>query len=60
MCVSAAFLFQGIGFFDVGLAVMAKNWNYLLDHLILLDPQLDRLQSSEKIALLKSRLQPIR
>lgn len=55
----AALLFDGVGFFDVGLAVMTRNWAFLLKHLILLDGELESLPPCEKIRLLQSRLSPI-
>ncbi|KAK9858460.1 hypothetical protein WJX84_011199 [Apatococcus fuscideae] len=54
-----ALLFEGIGFFDVGLAVFCRHWHVLLKHLLILDPQLDKLPPAEKIRLLKSRLSPV-
>ncbi len=53
----AALAFQGIGVFEVGLAVFLGRYDYLLDHLV--TPGAAGKERSELAAMLKSRLRPI-
>lgn len=59
LCVLAALIFEGIGFFDVGFLVMTGKLDRLASHLIPLSPQMAARGQADLVELLKSRLQPI-
>jgi hypothetical protein len=58
--LAAALVFQGIGFFDVGLAVFTRRYAFLARHLSRYSSRLASMTDAEVVALLKSRLAPIR
>lgn len=58
VCV-AALVFQGIGVFDVGLAVFTGNLRFLVDHMVLCGPKMTKMSHDELVSLLKDRLKPV-
>ena len=55
----AAFVFKGVGFFDVGLAVMTGRLDRLAACLVPCSPEVAAMADTEIIELLKSRLRPV-
>ena len=59
VALRAALVFEGIGFFDVGLAVFCGRYGFLLGHLLSCGPKTGDMTHAEKIAMLKQRLRPV-
>ena len=57
-CV-AALVFEGVGWFDVGLAVFTGRYSFLADKFVPYSARFAALSQLEIIQLLKSRLQPV-
>lgn len=55
----AALVFQGVGWFDVGLAVFIRRYGLLADKFVPYSARFAALTREEVIQLLKSRLQPV-
>ena len=60
MCVLAALVFQDIGVFEVGLLVFLGRMDTLARHILPCDAAMAELSLSDRISLLKRRLEPIR
>lgn len=57
---AGALVFQGIGFFDVGLAVFMRRWGYLQRHLVRYSKTLAAMSEDEVVAMLQDRLKPVK
>jgi hypothetical protein len=55
----AALVFEGIGWFDVGLAVLLRRYGFLIDHLVPYSERLAAMSRTELEALIRSRLRPV-
>ena len=56
---AAALVFCGIGFFEVGLAVLLRRYGFLLRHLSRYSARLAAMSDAELTQLLRARLAPI-
>ncbi len=56
----AALVFEGVGWFDIGMAVFCRRYDALLRWCVAHDDRLAALSRGEVVALLQSRLRPIR
>jgi hypothetical protein len=54
-----ALVFEGVGWFDVGMAVFCRRYDALLRWLVAYDERMAAMSSAQRIALLKSRLKPV-
>lgn len=57
--ICAALVFEGIGFFDVGLAVFTGRLAWLADRIVPCGPRQAARSREEWVAVLKKRLQPV-
>ena len=57
--LTAALVFEGVGWFDVGAAVFCRRYDALLRWLLPYDGRMEAMSRSESISMLKSRLRPI-
>jgi fatty acid desaturase len=55
-----AFVFLNIGFFDVGAAVLAGKWDFLVKHFARYSKKFAEMSDEEVVEELKRRLQPIK
>ncbi len=56
----AAIVFEGIGIFDVGVAVFSGNLGFLADHMIPCGDKMASLTREQLIKLLRMRLRPVK
>ena len=54
-----ALVFEGVGWFDVGMAVFCGRYDALVEWLLAYDDRMAALSSAQRIALLQSRLTPV-
>jgi hypothetical protein len=54
-----ALVFQGIGFFDVGVAVLTGRWAMLVRHLVPVSERMAGMSEAELVELLKARVRPV-
>ena len=57
---SAALVFEGIGFFDIGVAVFLRRFDYLVNHLRPLSASAAQMSRSETVSWLQTLIQPVR
>lgn len=55
----AALVFEGLHFFDVGVAVFSRQWGVLADALVPLSDRAAAMSREERIAMLKARCRPV-
>lgn len=55
-----ALVFSGVGFFDVGLAVLTRRWGFLRRHLVRYSAALAAMSDEEVTGMLRGRLAPVR
>lgn len=61
MCGCAALVFEGWGVIDIGLATFARDYDALVDRMLLpYHKPKDAKTRAEAVALIKERLRPIR
>jgi hypothetical protein len=53
-------VFSGVGFFDVGLAVLTRRWGFLRRHLVRYSAALAAMSDEEVTGMLRGRLAPVR
>lgn len=58
--LSAGLVFEGIGFFDVGVAVFLGNYQKLTTHLVCCSAPILNLSYIEVMSLLTKQLEPIK
>ena len=52
-------MFEGVGWFDVGLAVFLRRYDFLIGRLVRVGGRLERMSRGELKGMLKERLRPI-
>ena len=57
--VVAALVFEGVGWFDVGMAVFCRRYDALLRWLVAYDERTAAMSATQRIAMLRSRLRPV-